>query len=510
MRHAYIVGLSLAATLIAAIAGSTSAWGFDGPITEYPIPTGESNPSAIAPGPDGAMWFTEAAGDKIGRIDSTGKITEYPIPTANAQPNGIVTGSDGNIWFSETHADKIGKLVPSTGAIAEYALPTANAEPMGVALGSEGNVWFAEYGSSKVGYITPAGAITEDGTLFGDDNPLYLTAGTGEGSFMWYSGGSGHHVGYQTVAGYAGETTLPKSQDAMGIATGSDGALYFSGFEPNGTDALDRLPFFAATISEVTIPGYEFSIGQLLGDSNLGFWYVHDVGQGATLVRVTSQGIFTDEAKAPVPAHSSYCYLETNLRACPQSGVAFGPGQAVWFTDFSTNSIGVYPTSYAPPPAIRGPVGPEGKAGMEGKTGPEGKAGTEGKAGPEGKAGLPGADAPTTIVIVPFQTIVAASSVTVHYALTAAAKVTLSVTTAAGAKTAAKGASRDSARKAGATSKGPVIVATSNGKVGSDTITWNRKLSGKQAKAGTYTLTLQASAGTAQAKAAEKVRLSSR
>jgi len=130
MRHAYIVGLSLAATLIAAIAGSTSAWGFDGPITEYPIPTGESNPSAIAPGPDGAMWFTEAAGDKIGRIDSTGKITEYPIPTANAQPNGIVTGSDGNIWFSETHADKIGKLVPSTGAIAEYALPTANAEPM--------------------------------------------------------------------------------------------------------------------------------------------------------------------------------------------------------------------------------------------------------------------------------------------------------------------------------------------------------------------------------------------
>ena len=128
------------------------------------------------------MWFTEAAGDKIGTDRLHRENHRVPASHADAEPNGIVTGSDGNIWFSETHADKIGKLVPSTGAITEYTLPTANAEPMGVALGSEGNVWFAEYGSSKVGYITPAGTITEDGTLFGDDNPLYLTASAGEGT----------------------------------------------------------------------------------------------------------------------------------------------------------------------------------------------------------------------------------------------------------------------------------------------------------------------------------------
>jgi len=30
-------------------------------------------------GPDGAMWFTELFGDKIGRITTGGTLTEYPI-----------------------------------------------------------------------------------------------------------------------------------------------------------------------------------------------------------------------------------------------------------------------------------------------------------------------------------------------------------------------------------------------------------------------------------------------
>jgi hypothetical protein len=45
------------------------------------------------------------------------------------------------------------------------------------------------------------------------------------------------------------------------------------------------------------------------------------------------------------------------------------------------------------------------------------------------------------------------------------------------------------------------------GRVGSNSISWNRKMTGKAAKPGTYTLTLQASAGSLLAKAAERVKL---
>ena len=36
--------------------------------TEYPITTAGSAPTGITQGPDGALWFTEAAANKIGRI----------------------------------------------------------------------------------------------------------------------------------------------------------------------------------------------------------------------------------------------------------------------------------------------------------------------------------------------------------------------------------------------------------------------------------------------------------
>src|SRR5215203_2454606 len=67
---------------------------------EFPIPTANSRPAGITTGPDGALWFTERGGDKIGRITTAGVITEFPLPTAGS-PRGITTGPDGALWFTE-------------------------------------------------------------------------------------------------------------------------------------------------------------------------------------------------------------------------------------------------------------------------------------------------------------------------------------------------------------------------------------------------------------------------
>jgi virginiamycin B lyase len=76
-------------------------------ITEFAISTGNSGPTGITSGPDGAMWFTEATANKIGRISATGIITEYALATPNSEPLGITSGSDGALWFTEGAA-KIG------------------------------------------------------------------------------------------------------------------------------------------------------------------------------------------------------------------------------------------------------------------------------------------------------------------------------------------------------------------------------------------------------------------
>ena len=103
--------------------------------------TGFSTPAGIASGPDGNIWFTEEAGNNIGRITPSGVITEFPIPTAATLPTAIVTGRDGNLWFTESLVNKIGRVTP-TGVFTEFPLPAfLGAFSNGIAVGPDGNLW---------------------------------------------------------------------------------------------------------------------------------------------------------------------------------------------------------------------------------------------------------------------------------------------------------------------------------------------------------------------------------
>ena len=112
---------------------------------------------AIAPGPDGNLWFTEESGNKIGRITPSGQITEYPVPTEGSDPHGITAGPDGSMWFTEGLANKIGQITPS-GRITEFPIPGVEAGPAEIAAGPDGNLWFTE--GNRIGRITPSGQIT--------------------------------------------------------------------------------------------------------------------------------------------------------------------------------------------------------------------------------------------------------------------------------------------------------------------------------------------------------------
>ena len=89
-----------------------------GVITEMSIPTVGSAPRSITTGPDGALWFTENGGNKIGRITTGGVITETSIPTTFSAPVGIAVGPDGALWFAESCGNKIGRITTG-GTITE-------------------------------------------------------------------------------------------------------------------------------------------------------------------------------------------------------------------------------------------------------------------------------------------------------------------------------------------------------------------------------------------------------
>jgi streptogramin lyase len=66
-------------------------------------------PRDITVGPDGALWFTEFGGNKIGRISTHGRIVEPPV-LAGSGPWGVTAGPDGAVWFTEFSKHKIATI----------------------------------------------------------------------------------------------------------------------------------------------------------------------------------------------------------------------------------------------------------------------------------------------------------------------------------------------------------------------------------------------------------------
>ncbi len=196
---------------------------------EFMIPTPASFPYGITAGPDGNIWFTESAGNKIGRITTTGSFTEFTIPTTVSQPRDITAGPDGNIWFTELAGNKIGRIT-TTGSFIESTIPTALSSPDGITGGPDGNVWFTESGSgsNKIGRITPAGVITEFPTPTTPSQPSGIAAGS-DGN-LWFVEGYSDKIGLITPGGIITEfqvlTSVTPYYLGPRIAAGSDGNLW--------------------------------------------------------------------------------------------------------------------------------------------------------------------------------------------------------------------------------------------------------------------------------------------
>ncbi len=123
------------------------------------IPTAGSMPIEIDSGPDGAIWFTEQTGGKIGRLPIGGSITEFPLPANYGAPFEIVNGSDGGIWFTAvnnvTNFGQIMRIDPATHAYVAYQLQNTNQTSYGLVSGPDGNLWATDFNGSAIIRIQP-------------------------------------------------------------------------------------------------------------------------------------------------------------------------------------------------------------------------------------------------------------------------------------------------------------------------------------------------------------------
>ncbi len=296
-------------------------------ITEFPIPTADSEPEGIAAGPDGNLWFTEQFANQIGRITPAGVITEFPVPTAGSVPESIAVGPDGNLWFAELVAGQIGRIT-TAGVITEFPIPTANSEPEGIATGPDGNLWFTEAAGNKIARMTTAGVITEFPVPTVNSRPEGITGGP-DGN-VWFTEQVGNKIGRITTAGVITEFPIPTpASDPWNITLGPDGNLWFS--EGNGAKIGRITP--AGVITEFPVPDGTGTPDYITTGPDGNLWY--NKYHGNKIGRITPAGVITE---FPLPVPNSFPYQ-----------VAPGPDGALWFPEFGSNVIGRITTAPTTP-----------------------------------------------------------------------------------------------------------------------------------------------------------------
>jgi len=196
--------------------------GMDGSQQAFPLPRAGVQAAGIVAGPDGALWFTEVRGDAIGRMTTDGKVTEYPI-TPGAFAAQLTAGPDGAIWFSEQSTNKVGK-VTMAGEVSEYELATPESLP-GPLASAGGAIYFATRNANTIVRMTTAGVVTNTydiptenantlGLVAAPDGALYLTEADG--------------IRRMTLDGQFGRRyRVPGAYLVDALTAGPDGALWF-------------------------------------------------------------------------------------------------------------------------------------------------------------------------------------------------------------------------------------------------------------------------------------------
>jgi streptogramin lyase len=121
-------------------------------IEDFPIPSHGASPWGITVGRDGAIWFTEARANKIGRVDpkNPDDVQEFPLPAPNSEPRAITTASDGALWFFESTVKKVARMDASSHVVDEFSIPSSFTDVSGLAADRAGGVWFTETGGRRI------------------------------------------------------------------------------------------------------------------------------------------------------------------------------------------------------------------------------------------------------------------------------------------------------------------------------------------------------------------------
>jgi virginiamycin B lyase len=135
-----------------------------GEITRYEVPSPRGAdeswhpvPYGLRMGPDGTVWGTELAGNRLLKlVPERGEVEVFEMPTPDSGPRRLDVAPDGIVWIPEFAVGKLARFDPKTNEFKEYELPDPNSLPYCVRVNREtGRVWLTEAGADAMGMFDP-------------------------------------------------------------------------------------------------------------------------------------------------------------------------------------------------------------------------------------------------------------------------------------------------------------------------------------------------------------------
>lgn len=302
--HPYLSPLIVCALALPGLALAQS-------IQEFLIPSGRPA-TAIVSGLDGALWFTEPSGDRIGRIGVDGRITEFPVPSGSS-PYFLALGSDGAFWFPELPYS-IGRLT-TEGSLTHYDVGPYH--PRAIAAGADGALWFTTYYAFSIGRITTAGVVSQFPT---PPTPLSLhLIAPGPDGALWYTMFQRGQIGRMTTSGQAQVFNFGQLDFITSLTAGPDAAIWFT----HSSSLLSRVTS-SGTFNDFPLPMTDLSglPGPLTvsRDGNL------LIAIPDKILVVSLTGVVKDQIALPAGVRIAE--------------MTIGPDGALWFTEAETPRIG--------------------------------------------------------------------------------------------------------------------------------------------------------------------------
>jgi virginiamycin B lyase len=311
-----------------------------GKLTQFKVPTDNSQPRDITVGSDGNLWFTEGnevftpgpdpdgGGTfhrNVGRITPTGEITEFRIEDGIGPTqcfcllNDIVQGP-GDVLYFTTNNPGLGRIT-TDGKILPFVAPD-NSAANGSGIAAHGDdIWYADFNNDSLWRYDTSGPDTGF-TQFPVPEPSDVAVD--EAGIVWFAATSDQAIGRLDPA--TGNPTLTPTVNLVprGITVAADGDVWFSArFVPQGVGELDTDEIDPDTNDIREFPLTDNPGPQDIAASPNGSVWFTQTTEG-NIARITDAGVVT-EGKV--------------VKNSEPFGITVAPNGAPWYAMLEANKI---------------------------------------------------------------------------------------------------------------------------------------------------------------------------